>query len=250
MIIALIDDCSKDLALLSKYICRYCNEHKIQISIKHFSHEKDFMETLNTKHYDLVFLDIFMQNSSGIQIAKKLKKLNPRCQIIFSTSSKEHAVKAFRLHALDYLLKPYTYAQLEDALNRFENTSKKFTHYIELKEGYFITRIIITDIIYVDYHNHYIQVHTPQRVVRSHMFFRDFSPMLSPYKQFLWCYRNCMVNMDYVDTWESNDFILKNGERLPIFKPQKKEIIQAYANYIFDYVNGMEAPYHDNRSHH
>ena len=101
-----------------------------------------------------------------------------------------------------------------------------------------MTRILITDIIYVDYHNHYIQVHTDSRVIRSYMSFGEFSPMLSPYRQFLWCYRNCMVNMDYVDTWEDHDFILKNGERLPIFKSQRKEILQAYANYIFDYVNG------------
>lgn len=135
-------------------------------------------------------------------------------------------------------MKPYTYAQFEDALDRYENTVNKFTHYIELKEGYLMTRILISDIMYVDYHNHYIQVHTPSKVVRSYMFFAAFSPMLSPYKQFLWCYRNCMVNMDYIDTWEGNDFILKNGERLLISKSQKREIIQAYANYIFDYVNG------------
>ncbi len=238
MTIALIDDCPQDLALLSEYVCRYCNEHRIHLSIKQFSQEKDFEDTLCTERYDLVFLDIFMQNSGGILIAKKLKRSNPKCQIIFSTSSKEHAVKAFRLHALDYLLKPYTYAQLEDALNRFENTVKKFTHYIELKEGYFMTRIPITDIMYVDYHNHYIQVHTPSKIIRSYMFFSNFSPMLSPYRQFLWCYRNCLVNMDYIETWEGNDFILKNGERLLISKSQKKEIIQAYANYIFDYVNG------------
>lgn len=238
MTIALIDDCPQDLALLSEYVCRYCNEHKIHVAIKQFSQEKDFENTLGTERYDLVFLDIFMPDSGGILIAKKLKRSNPKCQIIFSTSSKEHAVKAFRLHALDYLLKPYTYAQLEDALNRFEKTVKKFAHYIELKEGYFMTRIPIADIMYVDYHNHYIQVHTPLKIIRSYMFFNSFSPMLSPYRQFLWCYRNCLVNMDYIDTWEGNDFILKNGERLLISKPQKREIIQAYANYIFDYVNG------------
>ncbi len=238
MTIALIDDCPKDLALLSEYVYRCCNEHKIHASIKQFSNEKDFLGTLNAEHYELVFLDIFMQDSDGTLTAKKLKKLNPRCQIIFSTTSREHAVKAFRLHALDYLLKPYTYAQLEDAMARFEQTAGKFTHYIELKEGRFMTRILITDILYVDYHNHYIQVHTPQSIIRSYMSFGEFSPMLSPYGQFLWCYRNCMVNMDYVDTWEGHDFILKNGERVPISKSQKKEIIQTYANYIFDYVNG------------
>ena len=44
--------------------------------------------------------------------------------------------------------------------------------------------------------------------------------------------------MDYVESWDDNDFILKNEERIPIFKSQRRGIIQAYSNYIFDYVNG------------
>ena len=238
MTIAIVDDSSKDLSLLYEYICRYCSEHKIHVQVKEFTNEGTFLRTLKTEQYSLVFLDIFMQSLNGIQIAKEIKKLNPKCQIIFSTSSREHAVKAFRLHALDYLVKPYTYAQLEDALNRFEKVAAKFAHYIELKEGRYQTRILITDIMYVDYHNHYIQVHTTSSVIRSYMSFGEFSPLLAPYGQFLWCYRNCMVNMDYVESWDDNDFILKNGEHLPISKSKKREIIQAYANYIFDYVNG------------
>ena len=238
MTIAIVDDSSKDLSLLYEYICRYCSEHKIHVQVKEFTNEGTFLRTLKTEQYSLVFLDIFMQSLNGIQIAKEIKKLNPKCQIIFSTSSREHAVKAFRLHALDYLVKPYTYAQLEDALNRFEKVAAKFAHYIELKEGRYQTRILITDIMYVDYHNHYIQVHTTSSVIRSYMSFGEFSPLLAPYGQFLWCYRNCMVNMDYVESWDDNDFILKNEERIPIFKSQRRGIIQAYSNYIFDYVNG------------
>ncbi len=174
MTIALVDDSSKDISLLYEYVCRYCNEHKLHMSIKQFTHEKSFFNTLKTEKYDLVFLDIFMQEQNGMLIAKEVKKYNPKCQIIFSTSSKDHAVKAFRLHALDYLLKPYTYARLEDSLNRFENTAARFAHYIELKEGRCQTRILVTDIMYVDYHNHYIQVHTNSRVIRSYMSFGEF----------------------------------------------------------------------------
>ena len=238
MTIAIVDDSSKDISLLYEYICRYCNEHKVHAQVKEFTSEGVFLRSLKTEKYSLVFLDIFMQGLNGIQIAKEIKKLNSKCQIIFSTTSRDYAVKAFRLHALDYLVKPYTYSQLEDALNRFEAAAAKFAHYIELKEGRYQTRVLITDIMYVDYHNHYIQVHTPSSVIRSYMSFGEFAPMLSPYGQFLWCYRNCMVNMDYVESWDDNDFILKNEERIPIFKSQRREIIQAYANYIFDYVNG------------
>lgn len=238
MTIAILDDSSEDIKSLYKHISRYCNERKTHMTIKEFTNETAFLQSLKTEKYSLVFLDIFMQQKSGIQIAKEVQKLCPKCQIIFSTSSKEHAVKAFRLHALDYLVKPYTYAQLEDALDRYESIAEKFAHYIELKEGRYQTRILITDIMYADYHNHYIQVHTTSNVIRSYMSFGDFSPMLAPYSQFLWCYRNCMINMDYVESWDDNDFILKNGERIPIFKTCKREIIQAYANYVFEYVNG------------
>lgn len=238
MTIAIIDDSSKDISLLYEYICRYCSERRIHASVRTFTKEREFLSAFKAERFDLIFLDIFMQDLDGMQIAKAIQKINPGCQIIFSTSSTEHAVKAFCIHALDYLLKPYTYARLKDALDCYENSASKFTHYIELKEGRFQTRVLVTDILYVDYHNHYTQVHTPQRLIRSYMPFGDFSPMLSPYRQFLWCYRNCMVNMDFVDSWEGSDFILKNGERLPIFKSQRKKIIQTYTNYVFDYVNG------------
>lgn len=238
MKIAILDDSSEDISLLYEYICRYCNEYKKHASVKQFTSETAFLHALKTICFDLVFLDIFMRDFNGMQIAKEIKKTNSKCQIIFSTSSKEHAVKAFRLHALDYLLKPYTYDRLEDSLKRYERVAAKFTDYIELKEGRYQTRILVEDIMYVDYRNHYIQVHTPSSVIRSYMFFGDFSPMLSPYGQFLRCYRNCMVNMDYVDSWEDNHFILKNGEYLPILKSRQKEILKAYADYIFDYVNG------------
>lgn len=75
-------------------------------------------------------------------------------------------------------------------------------------------------------------------MIRSYLSFDDFAPMLEPYSQFLWCYRNCMVNMDYIESFDDKDFILNNGERLPIAKARKQDIIQAYADYVFDYVNG------------
>lgn len=68
------------------------------------------------------------------------------------------------------------------------------------------------------------------------MSFADFSPMLEPYPQFLWCYRNCMVNMDYIKSMDDKDFILKNDERIPISRARKSEVRQAYANYVFDYI--------------
>lgn len=238
MTIALVDDSHEDLETLFDYICRYCQEHKIHIHIEKFISDLSFLRSAKKTVYDLVFLDIYMQQASGIQIAQKLREWHPKCQIIFTTASRDYAIKAFRLRALDYLVKPYSYELLSESCDRFGQVAAKYAHYIELKEGRHYTRVLISDIIYTDYHNHYIQIHTAACQIRSYMSFGEFAPMLEPYPQFLWCYRNCMVNMDYIESFDNSDFILNNGERLPIAKARKQEITQTYANYVFDFVNG------------
>ncbi len=215
MNIAFVDDSLVDRQYLQKNVERYCFEHKVHMQMNTYDNGTGFLKGFAAGTYDLVLLDIFMDETSGIHIAEKVRQIDDKCLIIFTTSSQEHAVIAFRLHALDYLLKPFTYGQLEESLSRCQKAPKRFSHYIELKEGRHYTRILITDIIYTDYYNHYIQVHTPRNVIRSYMSFPDFAPMPDKYPQFLWCYRNCMVNMDYIKSMDSKD-ILATEERIPL----------------------------------
>lgn len=240
MNVAIVDDSIMDRQYLQKNIEHFCRQHKVHIQIKSFDSGKDFYHILAAQTFDLVFLDIYLDNTNGMQIAEGIRQKDDKCQIIFTTSSQEHAVKAFRLRALDYLVKPYTYDQLEDAMLRWQKAMKRFTHYIELKEGRHYTRVLTSDIVYTDYYNHYIQVHTTHSIIRSYMSFADFAPLLDKYPQFLWCYRNCMVNMDYIKSMDDKDFTLTTDERIPIARARKSEIQQAYANYLFDYVTGGE----------
>lgn len=237
MTAALVDDSSKDIELLYRDLSRYCEEHSIHMHIEKFENGDTFLKSMEHTAYNLVFLDIYMGRTTGIQIARQIHELDSKCQIIFITTSEEHAVSAYRVHALDYLVKPYSYSNLEDALKRFEQLSARFTHYIELKEGRYYTRVLLPDIMYTDYSNHYIQVHTTSCIIRSYMSFDTFFPMLSPHTNFLWCYRNCMVNMDYIESFAQKEFILKNGEHIPISAARRQEIIQRYADYIFDHCS-------------
>ena len=140
-------------------------------------------------------------------------------------------------------MKPYRYADLADALDRFEQIADKFARYIEIKEGRYYTRILLSDILYTDYSNHYIQIHTADCVIRSYMSFDAFFPMLSPYSNFLWCYRNCMVNLDHIESFGQKEFLLKNGERIPIASARRQEVLQKYADYVFDhYSKGVVLP--------
>lgn len=80
---------------------------------------------------DVVFLDIEMPKMNGIEIAQSFQKLKNRPQIIFTTAYSKFAAEAFRVDALDYLLKPYQREQLDEAINKlrshFIHTNNRYT---------------------------------------------------------------------------------------------------------------------------
>ena len=185
-----------------------------------------------------IFLDIYMPGLSGIETASEIRKLDANCLLVFSTTSSDFAVKSFRVRAFDYLVKPYKYEQLAEIMTLAEKALNKSSRYIEVKESREMVKILIRDILYADYDNHYIQIHTKENIIKTYLSFQDFSPLLLKYPQFLNCYRNCIINMDSVDSLHDNDFVLTNGERLPITRAKRLEIRQLYADYAFQKLNG------------
>lgn len=71
------------------------------------------------------FLDIAMPTMSGIELAYRLRDLTPQTFIIFQTAYETHSLEAFKIGAVDYLLKPYTSLDVRRALQRIEQLHKR-----------------------------------------------------------------------------------------------------------------------------
>jgi len=74
--------------------------------------------------YDLAFLDINMPRVSGLELGYELKYLNDKMSIVYQTAYEEHALKAFDVGAIGYLVKPYSQEQLSNALERVAKPTK------------------------------------------------------------------------------------------------------------------------------
>ncbi|WP_300680856.1 LytTR family DNA-binding domain-containing protein [Nocardioides sp.] len=81
------------------------------------------LETLRTREVDAVFLDIAMPGLSGLDLAAVLGRFKEPPAIVFVTAHTEHAVDAFELHAVDYLLKPVREERLREAVRRLADAS-------------------------------------------------------------------------------------------------------------------------------
>jgi two-component system LytT family response regulator/two-component system response regulator LytT len=76
------------------------------------------LETIDRLHPDLVFLDVQMPGLTGFEVARRMIDDGPASHIIFVTAYDQHAIEAFEVNAVDYLLKPVDPARLEVALQR------------------------------------------------------------------------------------------------------------------------------------
>ncbi len=99
------------------------SQHK-GISVEGIAYDgKTGMELVKSKKPDAVFLDINMPVENGMEVAKNIKKFDQHVDIIFVTAYEEHAVKAFELNALDYVLKPFDEKRIAITIDRLMQKS-------------------------------------------------------------------------------------------------------------------------------
>lgn len=243
MKITVVDKLYVDRTNLLNFISKYCGEKQIQADTYEYSSGTAFLKEYLQKPAAVVFMGMYPDGGlDGIEIACQLQSINRRCLVIFSTAVKDRAVDAYEVRAFDYLLEPYTYSRFEIAMDSCMFLLSLFgdiASYIIVKESRRQIRILLSDIIYTDYYNHYIQIHTPDRIVRSYMPFAEFSPMLLKDPRFLCCYRNCIVNMDHISQLDNHDFLIDTGERIPIARRLRAELKQAFTDYQFSKNKGI-----------
>ncbi len=237
MKIAIIEDSIEDQTILISYLKTYMESSSLVFSIDTFSSGEEFMKTFTAGKYALIFLDIFMNSQmNGMDVAKNIRIADTVALIVFTTSSPDFAIQGYSVAASDYLLKPFNYEYFYKAFHRITDLLNPDAGYIEIKSGRFMTKILLSDIIYCDYHNHYIQVHTNQSTIRSYMKFADLMHMLNSHTRFLNCYRNIVINMDFVEKMENGFFIMKDNSTIPMKRENRTECKNIYSNYVFQKV--------------
>lgn len=87
---------------------------------------REMLELIDRHEPEAVFLDIQMPELNGIEAARQLKSRTNRPCIVFTTAHEGYAVEAFRLNAVDYLLKPYDHQRLKETLNRIRKNTGEY----------------------------------------------------------------------------------------------------------------------------
>ena len=232
--IALCDDESAELDKLEYMLASWDRRHaECDLVIERFLDADEMLCRILEEGYapDLLLLDIYLQGRQGMEAAREIRRRGRRCGIIFITSSKEHALEAFGVDAVQYLLKPVLRYELFSVLDRFTEDMKAKKKYILLKD-HGIKRVELHDIVYCEAQkktqNLYLADGTK---LLLHMTMAEIYAMLSCYQEFVRAGAAYIINLEYVDSLNSQDICLNTGKKIYLPRGVYKTLKEKYFGY-------------------
>lgn len=187
------------------------------------------LEFIKEQKPELVFLDINMPDLNGIDLSKLLPK---HTKIIFTTAYDQYAVESYKLNALYYLLKPFSYAEFLEAAIKAEHPEptsiddKTERDFIFIKADYKLHQIWFDEILFVENLKDYVRFWLKDgRKLMSLMSMKSLENLMP--ENFMRTHRSYIVNLDAIEMIERNRIIIK-GEYIPVAEAYQ----EAFKNYL------------------
>jgi len=203
------------------------------------------IELLAAEPADVVLLDVRMPEMDGIEVAQHLQKLERPPAVIFATAYDAYAIRAFEVHAVDYLLKPIRLARLKEALARalaaprpevLDAIARAARTHLSAQERGKIHLIPVKDVIYLKAELKYVTVRT---AAREYLIEEALTKLEEEFgERFMRAHRNCLVARAAVrgferamEAGEAHWEVLLNGveERIAVSRRQQ-HIVREFGN--------------------
>lgn len=194
---------------------------------------------LRSHQVDVVFLDIEMPGTNGMELLPTLKKLQPGLEVVFVTAFPEYAAKAFRVSAADYVVKPVARHVLNEACGRIEarlsngQALASDTQFIEVTSYGRTDRVPVDDILLVRAERNYAALVVPEG---EHLYRATLKSMEANLAEagMLRCHRSFMVRMEKVRSLirlrgQLTELRLFGGKSAPVGAAYRSHVMQALA---------------------
>lgn len=241
-LIALCDDELAELEKIEKLLSGYERKHPgSDFVIRYFENADELLYLVREKSYmpDLIFMDIYMpdeKNDSyplGIDAAKELRNMNYEGKIVFLTTSKEYALEAFGVDALQYIVKPVSEDKVFSVLDRLlKNMEEERKKYILLRIEGRLVRVSLNNIVYFEAQGKTQCLYLAdgkQCILRMTM--TEIYEQLSQYREFVRIGVAFIVNLGYIGSLNAKEICMDNGTKIYLPRGTYKGLREQYFSY-------------------
>ena len=202
----------------------------------------DALTFIENDPVDLIFLDIQMPDLTGIGLSKLIPKST---RVIFTTAFSEYALEGYKVEALDYLLKPFDYAEFLTASNKArewftlvngktQETTLKEKEFLFVKSDYKQLKIHLDDVLYFEGLKDYIKIWLKgqPRPILTLMSLKSLQEVL-PTNKFMRIHRSFIVALEAVDVIERSQIII-GDQRITVSENYKPEFLDYISKNSLD----------------
>lgn len=234
----LCDDSQTTLHVYAELVGQIAAMHQFEVSLHTFSSGEALLFHLEERpnQADIIYLDILMEATNGIETARQLRKLGCKAEIIFLTSSEDFVFESFDIAPIYYLRKEFT------SRSKFEQVFLRAISLVEKKETelFFFTSsaakqcIPLNEISYFEVWKRVLMIHGFKgEVVEFYGRMEQVEEELAD-KGFLRIHRSYLVNITYIRQFMSQRVELKTGVSLPIGVTYAQSVKKAFSNYLIN----------------
>ena len=222
-----------DEPLALKQLNKYVSQVSFLELAGSFTNSIEASAFVSSEPVDLIFVDINMPDLSGIDF---VRSLTSPPMVIFTTAYSEYAIDGFRLDAVDYLLKPFAFAEFERAVDKArslvelrrlrdekhtpiaeaEPADNAESECISIRADYKVSLVKYADIIFIESVGEYIRLHlTSGQRMMTLLRLKNMESAL-PADRFMRVHRSYIVNLSHVAGYARGEVFLDSGDRVPL----------------------------------
>ena len=229
MRIVVCDDEQSARETMRAYLARYEKEQGVSFETRFFDSGEALLR--DYPPMDILFLDIRMYEVSGMDIARHIRSFDDELCIIFISNMTQYALEGYRVHAFNFLVKPFAYSafsrELTLALRKLERESGES---LSVRNDSGVFQLRLREILYAETFEHKVLIHTRQKDVVCYAALSQLEKKLEG-KSFFRCHQSFLIHLPAVEELLKASVRMTNGAEVPVSRHRRKELVQAMTKY-------------------
>lgn len=234
--IAICDDEKIFRENIKKYVEKYLNQKDILFEIDTFNSGKEFLNMgIEMVQYEIVFLDINMDEIDGIATAKKIREYSSEMQIIFATAYIDYSLEGYKVGAVRYLLK--NSINFDKSIFECMDATLDRMNYVALKKSFKFNEcerdVLLERILYIESRLHKLEFHIMEDRLTVYTLYGTLNELEKDMQEFkfLRIHQSFLVNLKHIKNIANYKLILSNNQELVVPKARYKDVKNAFIVY-------------------
>ncbi|MBQ8799420.1 MAG: response regulator transcription factor [Lachnospiraceae bacterium] len=230
--IAVVEDETDQYEYVKKLLLQWSEQSGESVTVTHVTCAEEYLISYNQPDtFDILFLDVYMKQMNGMELAKEIRNYDREVQMVFLTGVSDYVFDGYEIGAVRYLLKPILQDKLVETMSVcLEKIKQKSDDYISFKYQGEIIRLLRSDIYYVEVYGHYLRMVTKSETYEWKDSLQNMRGKLDT-RRFVEANRSSIVNLEYVDKITREECMLENGTCIHVSKGAYKGLNEAFMTF-------------------